>query len=71
MIKCKIDKSKGKGVVKAKGMSDEVVAEILTLIHIIYQQVPDEHKTSFKNTIIGGVLDPKSPVWRDDHGTEN
>ena len=70
MLKCKIDRTKGKGVIKATGPSDVVITEILTLIRYIYQRVPDEHKTSFKNSIIGGALDPKSPVWEADHGEE-
>ena len=70
MIKCKIDRFKGKRSIKVVGMSDSVMSEIMTLINYIYRHVPPENREPFKNTVIGCVLDPKSPVWEADHGKE-
>lgn len=69
MLKCNIDKDKGKGYLKSKGDIDNVIVETLTLIKQLYrgivQQSPDAAK-HFKNTIIGVLLDPNSPVWKEE-----
>lgn len=70
MIKCKINKTKGNGHLKTTGDIDTVLVETLTLIKQLYrgivQQSPDAAK-HFKNTIIGVLLDPNSPVWKEEN----
>ena len=71
MIQCNINRKKRRVWVKAKGESQDVAVEALTCIKMIYQQivkVDPEAAKGFKLTIIGCVLDPKSPVWEVDHG---
>lgn len=66
MIQCNINRKKRRVWVKAKGESQDVAVEALTCIKLTYQQivkVDPEAAKGFKQTIISGVLDPKSPVW--------
>lgn len=66
MIQCHINRKKRRVWVKAKGDSQDVAVEALTCIKLTYQQIAEvdpEAAKGFKQTIIGGVLDPKSPVW--------
>lgn len=69
MLKCNIDKDKGKGYLKSKGDIDNVIVEALTLIKQLYLGIEQESSAAakhFKNTIIGMLLDPDSPVWKED-----
>lgn len=67
MLKCNIN-SKGLGLakVRAKGSADSLVPEagmVVKMIHNnIHRENPEAAKT-FKNRLIGLLLDPKSPVW--------
>lgn len=66
MIQCHINRKKCKVWVKSKGDSQDVAVEALTCIKLTYQQIVKEDPEAakgFKLTIIGSVLDPKSPVW--------
>lgn len=66
MIQCHINRKKRRVWVKAKGDSQDVAVEALSCIKLTYQQIVKEDPEAakgFKQTIIAGVLDPKSPVW--------
>ena len=68
MLKCNIDRQKKIIRIKAKGTPYELYAEAAVLIRDIYnhihEQAPDQ-ADAFKNTIIGTMIDPDSPVWKE------
>ena len=71
MIKCKINRKRGFGKVEAKGEGYDICIETLAFIKEIYSGLNrrnPEAGEAFKKTIIAGVLDPNSPVFKD---TEN
>lgn len=69
MIKCKM-KCNGRGYVKVQtyGGLGDLVIETAALVSQIYdgieRQNPEAAKV-YKNTLIGMLLDPKSPVFKD------
>ena len=69
MIKCKIDRGKGPVKVKAKGDVNTITVEMLALFKEVHknieQQNPDAAR-EFKNTVIGAMLDPRSPLWKEE-----
>lgn len=72
MLKCNINKEKKKVWVKANGTSRTLMLEVVCLIRDIYHhinaQAPDA-AGQFRNDLLGMLLDPKSPVWKEpDHG---
>lgn len=73
MIKAKLNKKKGTGSVYRTGPASEITAEALTILKIVYLNIRMKDKDAadaFKRTIIGAVLDPKSPVWEAGNGKE-
>lgn len=64
MLKCKI-KRHGYIRIRAKGTPYDLMVEASALIQNIYQHIheqsPDQAQ-AFKNTFIGTLLDPNSPV---------
>lgn len=72
MIKCHINKQKDKVWTKSSGTAEEMMVEAALLIQLIYRGIrkknPEAAKT-FKNKLLGVLLDPRSPVWEEeDHG---
>ena len=72
MLKCNINRKKNRVRVKAKGTAHDFMLETSCLIADIYKNLnaaaPDAAQ-GFKNALIGMLLDPKSPVWKEDnHG---
>ncbi len=72
MIKCKINKEKGRANVKAKGTVHETAVETLFIIKMfhewMYKKNP-EIAEQYRNKIIRAITDPQSPVWEvEDHG---
>lgn len=69
MIKCHIDKFKKRVWVKANGTAHTLMVEAIVLIkdiyHHIHEQAPDAAK-QFKNELIRMLLDPESPVWKEE-----
>lgn len=69
MLKCHIDRQKQRGRVKGKGTTYDLMVEASALIGNIYQNInkqsPDQAQ-AFKNTLIGTLLDPDSPVWKEE-----
>lgn len=73
MIKCKINKKSGTVKVEAKGAGYDISIETLEFIGEVYRGINRQNPEageSFKKTIIAGVLDPNSPVFKED-GHEN
>lgn len=69
MLKCKIKRS-GYLRVRAKGTPHDLMVEAAALIQNIYRninkQAPDAAQ-AFKNALLGTLLDPESPVWKEDN----
>ena len=69
MIKCKINKKRGLVKVEAAGSGYDISIETLAFIKEIYRgfnkQNPDAGE-AFKETIIAGVLDQNSPVFKEE-----
>lgn len=71
MIKCNIKKD-GNIRVKASGTPHDLMLETGVLIYDIFrnlcQQSPEAAK-EYKVQLLGVLLDPKTPVWKEpDHG---
>ena len=72
MLKCHIRRGKrGHQWVKTAGTADDIMVELSALISLIYQGInrknPEAAKM-FRNQLIGVLLDPTSPVWKEaDH----
>ena len=68
MLKCKIDKKTGRIYVKTKGDLTTIAVEALVLLKRLHcgieRQNPEAAK-EFKNVVIGTMLDPRSPVWKE------
>lgn len=69
MLKCNIDRQKKIVRIKGNGTPYDLYAEATVLIrdiyHHIHEQSPDQAQ-AFKNTLIGTLLDPDSPVWKEE-----
>lgn len=67
MIKCKISKKRGLVKVETKGQGYDISLETLAFIGEVYRGINlqnPEAGEAFKKTIIAGVLDPNSPVFK-------
>ena len=67
MIKCHIDRKKGVVFTRAKGEGYDISLETMALIGEVYRGIVKKNPeagAAFRTTIIAGVLDPKSPVWK-------
>lgn len=72
MLKCHIRRGKrGHQWIKTAGTAEDLMVEVSTLISLIYLGINrknPEAATGFKNSLIGVLLDPTSPVWKEaDH----
>lgn len=72
MLKCHIRRgNRGNQWLKTAGTAEDLMVEVSTLISLIYQGINrknPEAATGFKNSLIGVLLDPNSPVWKEsDH----
>lgn len=69
MLKCNIDRAKGNVRVKTKGDLNSITVETLALFKELHrgiaQQNPEAAK-AFKTTVIGAMLDPSSPLWKEE-----
>lgn len=74
MLKCNVSRAKNVIRVKAKGTAKELLPETVMVIKTIYDGIREaspEAAEAYKNTLIGVLLDPESPVWtgkEKDHG---
>lgn len=67
MIKCKINNKRGLVKVEVNGQGYDICIETLALIQEMYHGLNrknPEAGEAFKKTIIAGVLDPNSPVFK-------
>lgn len=71
MLKCHINKEKAKIWTKTSGTAHEIMVETACLIQVIYQAIREKNPEAakeFKNKLLGVLLDPKTPVWKEpDH----
>lgn len=69
MLKCKIDKKTGRIRVHTKGDLGTITAEVLCLFKDVHRNIERQNPEAakeFKNTVIGAMLDPRSPVWKEE-----
>lgn len=75
MIKCRIDKEKDIVRIKTKGTGETINAELFFLIQQIYRGIRRQNESAaetFRIATIGVLLDPNSPVWKEeDHGKDH
>ena len=68
MLKCNINYAKKRVRVKVNGTPRVLMVETVALIrdvhHHIHSQAPDAAQ-QFKNELLGMLLDPDSPVWKE------
>ena len=67
MLKCNIKRNRG-GPIKACGTAEDLMAEVGVVIKKVYQAIHKQNPEAakeFKNHLIGLLLDPKSPVWKE------
>lgn len=71
MLKCNI-KTSGRFSVKASGTAGELVPQVGMVIMEIFRALHKKNPAAakeFKNHLIGLLLDPETPVWKEpDHG---
>lgn len=67
MLKCNI-KTNGMVWVKASGTASDLVPEvgmvIMEIFRALHKKNPEAAK-QFKNRLIGVLLDPETPVWKE------
>lgn len=66
MIKCHINRKKRVVRATVKGNINDITVETLGIIQMVFSGIAKDNSEAgkiFKKSIIGGVLDPKSPVW--------
>lgn len=71
MLKCNIKRS-GHVKVKASGTAQDLMVETATLIQEVFRNINQHNKeaaSGYKLALLGTLLDPKSPVWKENnHG---
>ena len=72
MIKSHINKAKDKIWVHTSGTAQDMMVETAVLIQQLFQGIHaknPEAAQDFKNNLLGTLLDPGSPVWKEsNHG---
>lgn len=71
MLKCNINKAKKKVHIKGEGTPHDLMVETACLIHDVFHHIHKEAPDAaneYKMKLIGMLLDPESPVWKE--GTE-
>ena len=69
MLKCKIDRAKGPVRVQAKGDLNTITVEVLALFKEVHKNIAQQNPGAakeFRNTVIGAMLDPSSPLWKEE-----
>lgn len=69
MIKCKINKKSGFVKVETKGEGYDISLETLAFISTVYRGINLQNPAAgeaFRKSIIAGVLDPNSPVFKEE-----
>ena len=68
MLKCNLDRKKDRIQVKGSGTAQDLMVETAVMIQILYQDINSqspEAAKDYKNRLLGTLLDPKSPVWKE------
>ena len=68
MLKCNIKRG-GNVRVKASGTAEDIMVETCALIQDVYQGIKRQNPEAakgYKNHLIGMLLDPDSPVWKEE-----
>ena len=68
MIKCHINKQKNKVWVHTSGTAQDLMVESSLLIQQIFQGIHAQNPEAaqgYKNHLLGTLLDPSSPVWKE------
>lgn len=68
MIKCYLDQKKDKIQVKSSGTAQEMMVETAVMVQQIYQGIHAQNPEAargYKNNLLGMLLDPSSPVWKE------
>lgn len=72
MIRCNISSKKAKIWVRGNGTAEEMMVETSVLIQQLFQNIHRQNPEAargYKNHLLGMLLDPESPVWKEnDHG---
>ena len=71
MIRCLIDRKKSVVFTSAKGDGEDISLETMALIGEVYLGIAKKNPKAgeaYKLSIIAGVLDPNSPVWKEVNG---
>ena len=69
MLKCKVNKKKKRVRVKARGDVHAITVELLALfktINLAVEKKNPEAAEYFRNTVTAAMLDPASPIWKED-----
>lgn len=69
MLKCNINRAKKKVWVKGNGAAQDLMVETAALIQEVYHGISEKSPEAakfYKEHLIGLLLDPKSPVWKED-----
>lgn len=67
MLRCRI-KRKGIVFVKASGTADDLMVETAALVKEVYRNIKEQNPEAasrYKLDLIGTLLDPESPVWKE------
>lgn len=68
MIKCKANRKKSYLKLKAGGTLREITTESLAIIQSIHEEIAaknPEAAKDYKNTLLGVLLDPDSPIFKE------
>lgn len=72
MLKCHINRSgkkAGKIWIKATGTAENLMVETAALIKTVYKNINAQNPEAAKGNkdhLIGLLLDPESPIWKED-----
>ena len=69
MLKCNINRKKNRVRIKGDGTAYDLMLETSCLIGDVYRNIKKSAPADaqgFKNALIGVLLDPDSPVWKEE-----
>lgn len=67
MLKCNVRES-STVYVQARGPMDKLVTETAVVVQAVYRGILAKHPEvakEFRNRLLGVLLDPESPVWKE------
>ena len=69
MIKCHMDRDKGRVEIAAGGSLKNIGTELMAIMHECYIGIKEnspESADEFKRVIIAATIDPASPIWAEE-----